>query len=50
MTDKSGLIKTGLSYNKFVEELKEKFNLSDWSARQIIAVVSNWLEEDGVDK
>jgi len=46
MTDKSGFIKTGLSYNKFVEELKEKFNLSDWSARQIIAVVSNWLEEE----
>lgn len=29
------------SYNELVEELKEKFNLSDWSARQIVAVVCN---------
>jgi hypothetical protein len=46
MTDKSDFINTGMSYNELVEELKEKFNLSDWSARQIIAVVSNWLEEE----
>jgi len=45
MTNKSDFINTGMSYNELVEELKEKFNLSDWSARQIIAVVCNWLEE-----
>jgi len=60
MTDKSRwlafhprcdiFIKAGMSYDELVEELKEKFNLSDWSARQIIAGVLNWLEEDGVDK
>lgn len=45
MTDKSDFIKAGMSYNELVEKLKEKFNLSDWSARQIIASVCEWLEE-----
>ena len=45
MSDMSEFIKTGISYNELVEELKREFNLSDGSARQIIAVVCNWLEE-----
>jgi|GEM_PF-6246035 len=46
MTDKSEFIKAGMSYNELVKELKERFELSDWSARQIIAIISNWLEEE----
>ena len=44
MTDKSEFIKAGMSYNELLEELQEKFSLSEWSARQIIAIVCNWLE------
>ena len=48
MTDKSDFIKAGISYNELLEELQEKFNLSEWSARQIVSIVLNWVE--GVDK
>jgi hypothetical protein len=51
MSDKSEFYKAGLLYNELVRTLQERFNLSDWSARQIIAIVTNGLEDDeGVDK
>ena len=51
MSDKSEFCKAGLSYNELVRNLQERFNLSEWSARQTIAIVTNWLEDDeGVDK
>ena len=46
MTDKSEFCKVGLSYNELVRNLQERFNLSDRSARQTIAIVTNWLEDD----
>ena len=45
MTDKSEFIKAGISYNELLEELQDKFSLSEWSARQIVSIVVNWLEE-----
>ena len=41
MTGKSEFIKAGISYNELLEELQEKFSLSDWSARQIVSIVVN---------
>lgn len=33
------------SQGLFLEELQDKFSLSEWSAKQIVSIVVNWLEE-----
>lgn len=44
MTNK--LSKVVTSYTELVKELQDKFNLSDSSARQIIAIVCEWMGDD----
>ena len=44
MSDKSDFIKAGMSYNELLKALQEEFSLSERAAKQIIAIVCNWLE------